>query len=130
MRGKATVPGSIFWASSLTLLCLLGASPVLAQARPEDRLDATLKVLYGARHATQGLPSAVTPEWSREIVDRLLGVGLDRRVTQRAANASEPVLTLLVRYTGGEDRLRGAGFEVQARLGSVYTGTLPADGLA
>ncbi len=132
MRGKATGPVSISWTSSIALLLLLllvAAAPVFSQVRPEDRLDATLKVLYRARHAAPGLPAAIAPERGREIVDRLLGAPLDRRVTHRAGGGSEPALALLVRYTGDETRLREAGFRVQARLGTVYTGVLPADGL-
>lgn len=43
---------------------------------------------------------------------------------RRLRGAEEPLLTLLVKFTGDPELLERAGFRVQARIGSIYTGTL------
>ena len=114
--------------SWLVLVVLL--LPGLAGAQPgaeERRLDPGLRLLYRAQAtgASRSGPAAARQAISREkasaIVERL----------RAAAGARTPPsrLLLVLRYEGDEHRLAEAGFEVQARIGSVYAGALDPERL-
>jgi len=111
------------WCLALLLL------PRLAVAQPggnEGRLDLGLKLLYQAQLATTardriGLPAAIDRERAFAIVDRLRGTASENRQPGK--------LLLLVRYEGDERQLAAAGFAVQARVGTIYSGVLDVERL-
>jgi photosystem II stability/assembly factor-like uncharacterized protein len=102
-------------------------SATLAAAAPaplEARLDPALKLLLRAqvsdhRVAPAAAPKPITEGRAIEILWRL------RSTTAPATSASSSLLLVLT-YVGDERRLADAGFKVQARVGSFYSGTLEA----
>ena len=95
----------------LLVLSSLAGVVQAGEAGPEQRLDARLKLLYRTGRDRGG-------ERAHELAGRY----------QRVAGP-EAGLLLLVRYGGDPGDLAKVGFRVQARIGSIYTGSLPAERL-
>ncbi len=115
----------IRWRGGLLLLLVARVSLAASdRSREEERLDPALKLVYraqtlGTSKSRGGEP--VGKERSLELVGLL-----------RQGRADAPLSTsllLVLQYTGEERRLKEVGFEVQAQVGTVYSGTLKPERL-
>jgi photosystem II stability/assembly factor-like uncharacterized protein len=75
----------------------------------EERLDTSLRLLR--RQHTDANRRASRPD-------------ILRRLRGDSGDVAEPVLPVLIKHTGDASQLEAAGFCVQARLGTIFTGTV------
>jgi len=139
--------GALRSALALWLVLPFGFARLLeAGESAERRLDPELKLLYRAQRAERGV-SATAPagvrasdplgsERALEVVRRVRGGGsrssgdVSSEVPPSKGEPVEERLRLLVRSAGEATDLESVGFRVQARIGPIYTGTLPVSRLS
>lgn len=115
--------------------CLLLLHLVLAPAHAfadvpealvERRMDPSLRLLYRAAKGKAGMSLAR----ATEIHERIHKKGKAKGNKNALPTLSSSRLQLLVRYAGPASDLEAAGFDVEAKVGDVFTGTVTTDRLA